>query len=126
MDEPRDPDTRRRWWTRHDGAAADHDEDERRPAEGRRRPGVQAYDVLAALALAIGVVLGTGTWRTYLAQSTAPEGEETAESRGRALVGPQESTGPVGVTADAAPAHRSGVHHFGTRHPTRSAVHPAL
>ncbi|MBQ1119799.1 hypothetical protein [Streptomyces sp. B15] len=128
MDEPSDPDTRRRWRTRHDGAAGDQDEDEdaRPPAEGCRRPGVQASDVLAALALAIGVVLGTGTWRAYLAHSMAPEGEETAESQGRALAGPKEGTGPARVTANAAPAHRSGVHHFGTRRPTRGVIHPAL
>jgi hypothetical protein len=61
---------------------------------------------MAVLALVAGVVLGVGTWRTYVAESAGENGE-SGEDQGRALVKPKEMIKPVEVAAGASP-HRAG------------------
>ncbi|MEU5834326.1 hypothetical protein ABZ820_11730 [Streptomyces diacarni] len=65
-----------------------------------------ARDVLSALALVVGVVLGIGSWRGYLAQSGAPEGGEAGPDQGLPLVGPRHASEPT--PAAGTPAHCSG------------------
>ncbi|MFF9555485.1 hypothetical protein ACF1DY_06660 [Streptomyces albus] len=56
------------------GGHGDGDIDEKhRNSRGGRRPGVRPADVLGALALAVGVVLDLGSWRSYLAESGPQE-----------------------------------------------------
>ncbi|RCG18114.1 hypothetical protein DQ392_15760 [Streptomyces reniochalinae] len=92
---------------------------------GDRRPAALAKDVLSALALVVGVVLGVGSWRRYLAQSAAPEGGEAGPAPGLAPVGPRHASEPT--AAPVTPAHCSGARRpAGVRQraaaPGRSAV----
>lgn len=52
--------------------------------------------MLGALALAVGVVLGVGSWRSYADGSAVREGAGAGdEDQGRALVKPKEVLKPV-------------------------------
>jgi len=90
--------TQRRWWVRHGGRAGGTGRGQ--PGE-IRRPGVRASDVLAALALVTGIVLGLGSWRTYLAEREAAEGGAAVEGQGRALVKPNEIVKPMAGAANS-------------------------
>ena len=57
---------------------------------------------MAVLALVVGVVLGVGTWRTYVAENAGENGE-TGEDQGRALVKSKETIKPVEVAAGVSP-----------------------
>ena len=57
---------------------------------------------MAVLALVVGVVLGVGTWRTYVAENAGENGE-TGEDQGRALVKLKETIKPVEVAAGVSP-----------------------
>ncbi len=96
----------------------------RGPSDGGRRPGALAVDVLAALALAVGVVLGVGSWRRYLAQSGTPAGGEAGDDQGRPLVAPRKASGPAaaGTAAHCSAARRPASVRQRAAVPGRSAV----
>lgn len=104
MGESWNEDAKQKWRVRRGGGAVD--KGGQQPGEGRR-PSVRAADVVAVLALVVSVVLGGGTWRTYLAESAAGEDGEEGECQGRALVKPKEVIKPMAVAANT-PLHCSG------------------